>query len=790
MAPWLALGLLFGCAVAVARAGLLVARGVGEGLPVDAVRWRVAGVLQESLPGLLVLTLVGGVVAHFATEAPRSRLVTVPAAVAALVFSALLALEGSLWSAPADRLLVAELLGKSVAPWAPRVAGGLLLSLAAACWLLARRPPGRTLGGAGLALALAVAAALPSGHAIATKSGPPTSVVEVVRRDLLFGEAAWETIRNHPEGAPAPGVIVPSSGPTAESLGLPSLVMAPPSEVRFHIGEIEGPLELRLCAGVDHSVTVGEQTVGFRILHNGATAYEVEIPLGPDAEEDREDWRWAEPLQVSTGDEVTLETWVVGAHKGAVRRSGPLKIGFANLLLTESTRRPHRRPGRGTPNIVFIVQDTHRADRLSAERRGRSLTPNIDRLAARGLRFESAHSTASWTWPATASLLTGLLPEAHGVTSDKSCYLSESLVTLAEALQERGYSTAAFSTNPLIAEPKNFDQGFETFVADHRGFHKSNEILDDLLGWIDENAGSRMFLYVHLTDPHTPHFARDEDRRRFAGHIPKGFPIQEVQRKLTQFKPLLNRGKGRGRDGELKPWPFPEQTLEWIVDGYDACIASGDHYVGRVLDRLEHYGLEDETIVVFTSDHGEEWYDHGLLMHGNSLHRELIRVPLVIAGPGVPRGVVERPVSTRHIAPTLARAGGGNLSQADGAPNLLDPDSIAPGPIFFSTTQGWTGKRRQPLYGVRQERWLLHFAPEGINWTGYAVKGGWVKLYDLTTDPEEMIDVSGQHPELAAELRELVLENLARQTSRRPDVQLETGDDTLEMLYAIGYLGN
>jgi len=144
-------------------------------------------------------------------------------------------------------------------------------------------------------------------------------------------------------------------------------------------------------------------------------------------------------------------------------------------------------------------------------------------------------------------------------------------------------------------------------------------------------------------------------------------------------------------------------------------------------------------------------------------------------------------VANRQLAPTLARLGGAELQGLPDPVDLLRIDELPTVPLFLSTHNGWTGKTRQRLYGVRTDRWLLHFAPEGNYWTG-VVPGGWVRLYDLQADPGELVDVSEQHPEVAEQLRAQILEHIQQNTALRANPGLEAGEDTLDMLRAMGYL--
>jgi arylsulfatase A-like enzyme len=508
--------------------------------------------------------------------------------------------------------------------------------------------------------------------------------------------------------------------------------------------------------------------------------------------------RWQRPdaaapeLDLHPGDVVTLRTAVVGKSEERVHSMRPLEVGFGRVVLEKRETRDRLPSSPDKPNIVLIVQDTMRADRASLYGYEKSTTPALDALAERGVKFNEARSTSSWTWPSTASILTGLLPDQHGVTDDSACYLLGKNQTLAEALQARGYTTAAWTCNPLISRQKNFDQGFESFTNSGGRFQKTAELIEELRSWIRWHAGTRFFLYLHLVDPHAPYQPLEECLAEVGEPVPADFPGQQV---LESYKKAAMGGLTRNQQGEQKPDPFPAGHIRQFEGLYDASILTGDVYLAALVDQLDESGILDETIVVFTSDHGEEWLEHGQLTHGQSVHRELVHVPLVMAGPGLPSGVeIDTPVSNRHLAPTLARIGGGELVAAGDALDLSAPQSVPERAVYFATTHGsWNGRRgRQPIYGVREGRWALHYAPEGSDFgvpRAQAPEGGQVKLYDLEADPGEHVDVAAQHPEVSERLKTSVLDSLARQVAGQTgSVELGGGAATMEMLNGIGYL--
>jgi len=314
--------------------------------------------------------------------------------------------------------------------------------------------------------------------------------------------------------------------------------------------------------------------------------------------------------------------------------------------------------------------------------------------------------------------------------------------------------------------------------------------------WIDQHQDVRFFLYLHLVDPHHPVLARPEDFASLglSNTPPPGSPEQP----LIEYSERLFEGDSIV-EGRTDPDPIvPADQQRWIRGAYSASVLSADHYVGEILRALEERGLDENTIVVFTSDHGEELFDHGMLGHGMTLYQELVHVPLIVAGPGVARGArVEAPVTNQDLFSTLARRCGARVQSAPGAVDLLAPGVVEPRPIFFTTQKGWWWNApRSPMHGVLAWPWVLHVAPHGLAWglpAGTDPGEGQVRLFDLESDPEERVDRSADRADLAAAMRARIAEHAvssARIRSARKWTGAGAGEATLELLRRIGYTGD
>jgi arylsulfatase A-like enzyme len=579
--------------------------------------------------------------------------------------------------------------------------------------------------------------------------------------------------------------------------------MPPPCEVRFEVREEDGPVSLHASAGVDAAMegmllrAPKDCAVLFEIAVNGQRRFGARVETR--ATDVGRVWRHAGGrvgLPLVPGDVVTLKTSLEPEEFDATTRQ-EIPVGFGRLELEREIARPIERASAERPSILFIVMDTLRADQLSCYGNAEHETPALDALAARGLLHERAYATSSWTWPSTASMLTGLWPETHGVVSHAACYLDGSFDTLAEVLGRTNATTAAFVCNPLIDPTKGFSQGFETYDYG-RDFRTSGAVVDDVRAWIARHAGTRFFLYLHWIDPHRPIKARREDFARLgvSPSPPPGSPAEA----LIEAGRILREGQAVVEGGQSDPdRVLSAEEQRWIRDAYSASVLSADHYVGEVLRELEERGLADTTLVVFTSDHGEELFDHGLFGHGQSLHQELVRVPLILAGPGVPRGVrSSAPVTNLALFETLTTRGGARERRADALDgstvDLGAPVRGGPSTQYFSTETGWWCNRHQSVqYGVQEWPWVLVVAPEALPWGAPedADPGdGQIRLFNLARDPGERVDRSAAEPEVVRALRQRWSEHLEAQAAIGAGPGRSAGPVTLDLLRRFGYTGD
>ncbi len=428
-------------------------------------------------------------------------------------------------------------------------------------------------------------------------------------------------------------------------------------------------------------------------------------------------------------------------------------------------------------NVLLIVWDTVRASNLSLQGYSRPTTPNLERLAGRGVRFDLAFSTSSWTLPSHASLFTGRWPHELGV--DWKSPLRDDVPTLAESLASHGYETAGFAANlDYCSRETGLARGFthyEDFPIDvydaftryvalgHRieisswalvldrllekGFgrwfdlvprsmeHTKNAAaLDEaFLGWLTRRRDNRrpFFAFLNYNDAHSPYEVPDRST--------PGFGLQPAsssdRRTLLQWNAL---DKSR----------LAYSDVRMAVDVYDDCISYLDRRLGMLLQELSRRGVLDNTVVIVTSDHGEHLGDHLLFFHGCSLYRQLVQVPLVIVdNKSVPSGrVVAEPVSLCDLPATvidllgLGRDSpfpGQSLTRFWRRPSQVvvspaNPLLMETGKPELLTNQGREPAAKGPMKSL---------IARGMHYIRSA--DGFEELYMLNADPEERINMAG-----------------------------------------------
>ncbi len=396
---------------------------------------------------------------------------------------------------------------------------------------------------------------------------------------------------------------------------------------------------------------------------------------------------------------------------------------------------PHGRAER----TVLVTIDTLRDDRVGGSARDQAITPQLDALAARGVRFRNAISPVPVTLPSHTTIMTGLDPTHHGVRANSTFALDPGIPTLASAARLAGIPTGAFVGAVVLDSAHGLDQGFD-FYDDRMGSRqalgksgyperRASEVVDSALQWLTVEQPERFFLWVHVYDPHM-------------AHDPPQY-----------FKDLFR--------GDL----------------YAAEIHFADQEIGRLIDAVEAQYQDGRTLFIVTSDHGESLGEHNDPTHSYTLYDATQKVPFIIAGPGVPSGLeIEDVVPLADTAPTVLAAM--DLPPFDGMDgrNLqmyFDDEPDLPRGAWVETVAtrleyGWS-----PMYGLRTARFKYIRAPRS-------------ELYSIATDPDERSNLVGDLPGVASDFDKQVSERLA--TARPLRMTVDPDPAERAKLIALGYV--
>ena len=429
--------------------------------------------------------------------------------------------------------------------------------------------------------------------------------------------------------------------------------------------------------------------------------------------------------------------------------------GAAEIPLNRVDEDCSGRDSAAGSNVVLITLDSLRGRNLGSYGYFRDTSPNIDRLAGEGVRFTRAYAPSSWTLPSLASLLTSLYPRQHGVGLEVGAGIGGDLPLLTEILKRNGYATAMFKT---AAFPL-FDLGFG------RGFDLQSRPADpqEARAWMRARSGGKFFLWIHFFRPHVPYHP--------LGRFDRLFIEESVKDHLHLSEPWTDQ---TCRDMFLDHTEDEERIR---MAFYDEIIAQEDANVGEIIDEVEALGLEDRTLVIVSSDHGEEFWEHSGCDHGRTLYEEVVHVPLIIKHPGVlAPGVTRRLASLIDVAPTVLDLLGLEPDpRMEGASLLSRPDGERAAPLVYFDVYGANAN----LIAVRDERYKFIF------------EAGTRKeeLYDLVEDPGEQRNLLEADDSLGNPYRQDLLawfERTGKPLAKPRKVEFDA--ETRERLKYLGYI--
>jgi len=434
--------------------------------------------------------------------------------------------------------------------------------------------------------------------------------------------------------------------------------------------------------------------------------------------------------------------------------------------------------------VLLVTLDTTRPERLGPYGFEKARTPTLDRFATESIVYDDAYATSSWTLPSHASLLTGLLPMAHGAQSAPGNpdhglnygvrQLQESFTTLAEALSAAGYRTAAVIAGPALRRELGLAQGFDVYddaFADQgermRG-RRAEQVADRAIELVDSFGDRPWFLFVNFFDPHAPY---DPPPPFDEGLIP---PAERDAGGGMNALALAHLLAGDAPQTSDRMDAALRTAVAAQLAGYDAEIAYMDAQLGRLLDAVAASPHGAETLVVITADHGESFGEHYYVSHGAHLYEDNVRVPLLVRAPGARQaGRSSEPVQNHVVFARMLRDAG--IAELG--------DAAEGGPVVLQVQRSESNVR---MFGKLFDRDLI-----AIYEPPYKLiesSDSRVELYDLAHDPGEVVNLATTEIETVTRLRTRLQEvRAAHPPQFSPDERARLRPDTAEALKALGY---
>jgi arylsulfatase A-like enzyme len=413
--------------------------------------------------------------------------------------------------------------------------------------------------------------------------------------------------------------------------------------------------------------------------------------------------------------------------------------------------------------IVLVSIDTLRRDHVGAYGYRAPTTPRLDALAREGMIADDAVSVSSWTLPSHLSMLTSVDPAVHGGTDLRHGF-GERVPTLPALLRSAGYATQAVTSHLYVSGVYGLDQGFDRldFHQDRRATDVANRAID----LVDRFGDRPFFLFLHFYDPHWHYDPPEAVRALFA-------------------KPYAGAITGHWRDFSARtPAQVSRADLDHLLALYDAEIRYTDDEVGRLLDHLAARGALRNTLVLVTSDHGEEFLEHGSWEHQKTLYEEVIRVPLIAHGPGVAARRETAPVSLLDVAPTILAWAGLTPPLSFQGRSLLAPLPGSGDREAYGETDHTVDGSHKLFLRAGASRWKAILS---LDASGGSVRGE--EWYDLAADPSEK--ASARPPAAAADAiraRALARWKAGRGSSAPASKAVCLTAEQKERLRALGYV--
>ena len=418
-------------------------------------------------------------------------------------------------------------------------------------------------------------------------------------------------------------------------------------------------------------------------------------------------------------------------------------------------------------NIILISIDTLRADHLGCYNYPRNTSPFIDKFKENSVLFEFCIAQSPSTLTSHASMLTSLIPSHHGAFFFREQALPDDRQTMAELLKQKGYRTVSFNDGGQIAPKFGLNQGFDIYesIRDDNKVERLNFylIVNKTMNWLYQNPDEKFFLFLHTYETHHPYTPKKRQLELFESNYNGDLNWQVTVEMIERIN-----------NGEIK---LTEEDKQHIVNTYDAEIRSMDESFGLLIRYLKEKKLYDNTLIIFTSDHGEEFGEHGTwAMHSHTLFNDQLHVPLLLKLPGskYAPGKVDHLVRSIDILPTVMDLLGEKMSKDFEGGSLVPLiKGVPPKKLVFAISQRDMKQTYVPAYwSVMTPKWKLYNA----------------KLFDLLNDPGELTDVAKTHEDLKTSLQKYALKYLKRKSKKFPVKKVVLDDELREKLKSLGYL--
>ncbi len=450
----------------------------------------------------------------------------------------------------------------------------------------------------------------------------------------------------------------------------------------------------------------------------------------------------------------------------------PVRLAAVLLAATGACAPPADdapQPGEPAHNVVIVVVDALRADHLGCYGYAARTTPEIDLLAGSALVFANAYSNATYTFPSTASMFTATLPVVHRIDwnekrQERIRRLSDEYLLLTEVFHDAGFRTGLLTFPGWVSPTANYMQGVDVRIESERN---DRDLLERAFHFVSTSAAGRFFLYLHLIDMHDYYHPGN----LFEGVDPATSGLSEG---LLELRGMTNRQAYMALARELRG-RLTERDLEHLIAVYDRRLRETDRVIGDLARHLEARGIRDNTLLVVTSDHGEQFQEHGRLVHGgDAFYNEVLRIPFIVSNP--------------RMFPS-ARWNATPISSIDFAPTVLELAGLAVPAVF----QG------EPVAGrIDEDRPV--FATDGRTWKAITRDWSYIvsvqkqrqELYRLAEDAGETVNLITEETAAALEMRRHV-ERMVRACDAHPYRsiaidEVELPDEQRERLRALGYV--